>query len=196
MRETVRSAWDLLSVAYKQNIGNDSNFTFDESLFDKCYSQFQYWHKTIQKYYMKDSKKELDRHKIAAILTISIIESKAICCKTALPDDQIFIGSQLLAVTCGLSYMQDQLNQILIENNYRTIDKFDLPTPLSCDTDYLEVLARNLYFQEYGKDSDGKKIWSLNPLSLANEYFLIEYMTLLNRHIPIDTFLKEQTCNS
>lgn len=188
MKPTIKNAWDLLKIAY---LNKEDNFNFDENLFEECYKHFKYWHKLIQKEFMKDPKKELDRHKIAAILTISIIQTRAITYNKQIQDDKIFIGGQLLAITCGLSYMQDQLNQLLTEHGYKTIDKYDLPSPFSCDTNYLEVLARNLYYQEFAEDSSGEKLWRLNPLSLANDYYLIEYITLLTRGIPIEIFLKE-----
>lgn len=190
MRQTVLNAWDLLETAYNTKIKDqNSDIIFDKNLFDDCYDYFKQWRELIQKKYMKDPEKELDRHKIAAILTISIIQSKSIYYNNKISNNQIFIGLQLLAVTCGLSYMQDELNKILIENGYDPIDKYDLPIPFSCDTNYLEVIARNLYYQEHGTDLSGKKVWTFNPLDLANEYFLIEYITLIKRGIPTDTFL-------
>ena len=189
MRQTVNAAWMVLEQAYNKAKIDNPKLAFDTSAFNKCYSLFKDWRKLLLEKYMKPEVQELDRHKIAAILTISIIESQAITYDEKL-EDQIFFGAHLLAVSCGLAYMQNQLNKLLISRNQKPIKKYIMPTPFSCQTNYFEVIARNLYYEENGRDLNGNLLWRLNPLQLANTYYLVELYTLEHLNIPTDV-LKE-----
>ncbi|MEY8522009.1 hypothetical protein AALA90_03130 [Lachnospiraceae bacterium 38-10] len=189
MKETVQAAWKVLEKAYVVAKSDNPGLKFNNKAFDECYLHFKQWRKLLMEQFMKPEVMELDRHKIAAILTISIIESKAISYEGNL-DDKIFLGTQLLAVTCGLSYMQSQLNKILSMKNEKQINKYVMPIPFSCETNYFDVIARNLYYEEHVKDSNGNNLWGLNPLQLANTYYFIELYTL--EHYKINTaILKE-----
>jgi hypothetical protein len=185
MKQTVRATWEILEVAYNEAKRDNTCIVFDKGAFEDCYSHFKNWRNLILSQYMKKEVEELDRHKIAAILTISIIESKAI---TYIGDlkDKVFLGSQLLAVTCGLSYMQGQLNKLLATKQLKKIERYIMPEPFSCKTNYFEIIARNLYYEENGTDLDGNKLWRLNPLQLANTYYFIELYTLEHLSIPTD----------
>lgn len=86
--------------------------------------------------------------------------------------------------------MQAQLNKLLDLKNEKKIDRYVMPIPFSCETNYFDVICRNLYYEENSKDEDGEKLWRLNPLQLANTYYLIELYTL--EHNGISTsILKE-----
>lgn len=191
MRQTLEATWKLLECAYEIAKKEDRNIIFSKEVYNNFKLYFENWHKIILDRFMnKNIVHELDRHKIAAILVISIIQSKAISYKETL-DDEIFIGSELLALSTGLSYMQDQLNILLTEIGEKNIEKYIMPTPLSCETSYFEVIARNLYYENYATDKEENKIWSLNPLQLANTFYLIEYLTLKENDIdPVK--LKEE----
>lgn len=189
MKETVQAAWDTLEEAYLLTKLDYPGLIFNKEAFEECYSHFKKWREILLKQYMKEEVIELDRHKIAAILSISIIESKAISYNGDL-HGKIFLGLQLLSVSCGLSYMQLQLNNLLKSKNQKTINKYLMPRPHSCETNYFDVIARNLYYEEHGTDLNGRKLWGLNPLQLANTFYLIELFTL--EHYNIDTeILKE-----
>ena len=182
MRETVQAAWDILKEAYEVAKPNTPGLVFHSSKFDDCYHHFKKWRTLLLDRFMKPDVKALDRHKIAAILTISIIESKAISYEGSM-EGKIFLGTQLLAVSCGLSYMQTNLNKLLTLKNEKTIDKYIMPVPFSCETNYFDIIARNLYYEENGTDTSGEQLWRLNPLQLANTYYLIELYTLEHHHI-------------
>lgn len=191
MKEIIEAAWEYLGSAVKVMSQNEPSIKFVPEQFDFCYERFKYWHSLILQRFMNKKVIELDRHKIAAIITISIVESKAVIYTKELKDEHmLFIGLQLLATTCGLSYMQEQLNELLEQKGINPIEKYIMPEPFSCNTKYLEVIARNLYYEEYAEDNDGKKLWNLNPLQLANTFYLIELYSLEYYKIPT-TILKE-----
>lgn len=186
MRETALSAWIYLENTVKMIAEKDSALVFNPSKFDIFYDRFKYWRELILSNFMKSNVEELDRHKIASILTISAIESKCITYNSELTNEKIFLGLHLIAVSCGLSYMQQQLNMLLKEENIEPIQKYIMPTPFSCSTNYLNVIARNLYYEENATDSNGKKLWNLNPLQLSNTYYLLELYSLEHYKIPTD----------
>ena len=191
MKQTIKAAWDVLNKAYDKARETYPDIKFNKDAFDACCSCFVKWRDIIIKNFMQEEVTELDRHKIAAILTVSIIQSKAITYSGKLDDNKVFLGQEILAVQCGLTYMQDQLNKRLKEKGLDQIEKYIMPTPFSCKTNYFYVIARNLYYEEHGTDLEGKKLWSLNPLQLANAYFFIELYTL--EHLDINTeLLKEE----
>lgn len=188
MRPTAENTWTMLKKICEDAHKKDSNVCFDANCFELFYTRFKYWHALI-KNFMDSSVTELDRHKIAAILTISIIESHSITYNN-LPENTVFIGAELYALTCGFSYMQDQLNNILRSKGQTEIEKYVLPEPFYCSTKYLDVMARNLYYAETKVDDDGTKLWGLNPLELANTFYLIEYITLLSNNVPVGVLIE------
>ena len=90
MKQTVRATWEILEVAYNEAKRDNTCIVFDKGAFEDCYSHFKNWRNLILSQYMKKEVEELDRHKIAAILTISIIESKAITYIGDLKDKVLF----------------------------------------------------------------------------------------------------------
>ena len=191
MKQTVEAAWDVLAKACEKAQKITPGITFNQDAYDECCSRFINWRDIILTKFMKDDVKELDRHKIAAILTVSIIQSNAISYEEQLNDDKVFFGQEVLAVQCGLTYMQDQLNRRLKEKGLQQIERYEMPVPFSCKTNYFYVIARNLYYEEHGTDLEGKKLWALNPLQLANVYYFVELYTL--EHLGINTeLLKEE----
>lgn len=184
MDATVNAVWGMLEKECCKRKNQYPNMIFHSDAKDIFSNRCRYWRNTLLKTFMKNDVMELDRHKIAAILTISIIESKAVSYDNE-PSDKVFMGLQILAVTCGLSYMQSQLNNQLKQNG-RSIEKYWMPEPFSCTTYYLEVMARNLYYEENASDEAGNKLWRLNPLQLANTYYFLELYTLEKEKIPTD----------
>ncbi len=134
--------------------------------------------KKILDNYMDETVENLDRHKIAALIIISLLETNAISYE-GLNGDQIFIGSELLALKVGLAYMMGELNKKLAAKGIKhTIKKFYFPNAQSCPTSYIEIICRNLYYT--------KTDYNFNPLDLADRLFLLEYITLLKEDIDSD----------
>lgn len=185
--ETLFAFWDVMYLQL-QNLSRASEFlTFRDSVearasFLRIYKDYE---NDVAENYMQTHIDGLDRHKQVAILIISAIKADPVRVKVDLPDDRIFVW-QTVVVACGLSYMLNQLNIVLRSRGYtgNAITEYSLPIAFSCDTDYLNILGRNiLYIQKH----DG---WELNPVDLANTLFLLEYITLIKSNLDL-TILKE-----
>ena len=144
----------------------------------------QFTHSYVEQYkyildnYMKDKKESLDRHKVAAIIIIAIIETEILKPKT--PDEN-FTGNYALAVDVALNYMLDEINEIFKKNDTQQIEGYIFPKATTCKTEYYKIFYRNLYY------IDKNRKWTLNPLDVAERLFLLEYITLLENKIDPNT---------
>ena len=126
---------------------------------------------------MEESVDNLDRHKVAAVIIISILKTIDIEYDN-LPETNVFWGKQTVAVNIGLNYMCGELNKILAENGWDgEIERFDMPNAISCNTSFEDIMIRNLVYAE------GNPEWGLNPLTIAENLFLLEYITIIQRGI-------------
>lgn len=132
----------------------------------------------IKENYMKKEVNFLDRHKVSAIIIVSLLEVNPIKYHGEISDDQVFLGEYFLIAAVGFNYLQECLNEILAQSGIDKIEKIYFPEPFSCNVAYFDIFCRNLYFAK----SEDK--WGLNPLDIAKELFLLEYMTI--REMKID----------
>lgn len=172
MRQTIERIWTLLNVTVEKLQEQDNGIVLNRESYKRFNDIFRDLHKEIKDRYMEKSVKNLDRHKIAGIAIISIIRSDAITYQGKVDEDKEFFGQYLIAMSVGITFMQNQLNTLLFRKKVQPIKTICFPEPLSCDTPYFEILCRNLYFANNNRD------WGLNPLELAEKLFLLEYMTL------------------
>ena len=157
----------------------------EESFFLNPNSKFIFFQKfdkyidMIKVKFMTKEVTDLDRHKVAAIIICSVIESEIIQLKYTCSEEEAFIGNEKLAVTIGLSYMRETLKKIMkgVQGEDRFID-YNFPKALACDTAYINILCRNLYYS-YNE-------FILNPIDLANELYLLEYISLIQCDIDVD----------
>lgn len=171
MNKALESIWDAIIIA-KDKYSSNANITFvvDEQAKLNFFSKFKDLYNSIKHEYMRSEVLSLDRHKVAAITVCEIIDCNIIQPQT-IPEGKKFIGAEMIALSIGLSYMQTALNSALISKDVgKYIRSYVMPIALNCETDYFDILARHLYL--------AKKNYSLNPLDLADKFFLIEYLTL------------------
>lgn len=177
-------AWNALEEFYDCNIKNEyPNIGFDSSKKLDFKKYFNDEYNNIHEIYMDKDSEFLDRHKQAAILISDTIENK-IFYETSKPDkNSVFIGLHQIAILLGLSYMLQSLNELLKMHGEKSINNYIFPNAISCDTIYIDILSRDLYFQDH--TDNGVYI-----LSLSHILFMIEYYTLVLK--GIDTkILKE-----
>ena len=182
-------AWETVLEDYKRNKENyekSKKVIFHEdrkTVFFECFNKQE----QICRRFMKESTKELDSHKLAAILTISLLESD-VWEHIESNDGEISIVPEYVAVTVALGYMQNILNDYLEKLNVSTrIENYIFPIALVCDTPYIEIICRTLYYENNPKYEN----WQLNIMELSEKYYLLEYITLL--HYGIDPLeLKEK----
>lgn len=179
MTKTIKYVWNVLNGAIKA-IGDDDkkkNLTIsckDFNFFKKTFNDLYY---KILNDYMEESVDNLDRHKVAAVIIISILKTIDIEYNN-LPETKVLWGKQTVAVNIGLNYMCGELNKILAENGWDgEIEKFDMPNAISCNTSFEDIMIRNLVYAEDNPE------WGLNPLTIAENLFLLEYITIIQRGI-------------
>ena len=179
MTPLVNNIWELILEEYKKYGGNDSKLVFDASQVDNFKLLFESKYNHLKEKYMDKSVKHLDRHKVAALIIVSLLEVSPFSIQ--LPDDgqYISIANELIALKAGLAYMVQSLNKKLEQKNAKKqIETFVFPEAQSCSTSYMEIMCRNLYY--------AKRDFQLNPLDLAERLFLIEYISLIKSEINPD----------
>lgn len=187
MRQTIDTTWELLKVTVNE-VKKSSPELFLNLDAKKTYEKaFRAMHQEIKEKYMKKEVKHLDRHKVAAFIIISVIKSEAVKYAGNIPNNEVFFGQYLIAASVGISYMMNILNGILAEKEKNLIKRLWMPLAISCDTPFIEVFSRNLYF------ADTNPEWGLNPLAIAEELFILEYVTLEKAGID-PQILKGTTC--
>lgn len=171
MGPIINRTWDLLAASVAQAKQQDIHIDCNQNAFDKYKKIFKDKYDFIKINFMKSSVSALDRHKVASIIIASIIESDSVIYNQKISDGKVFFGKYQIAVSVGLSYMLDQLNEMLAKKSNK-IEKYWFPEAFSCKTPYFDIFARNLYF------THEKTNWNLNLLDIAEILFLLEYMTL------------------
>lgn len=183
MNNTIKATWNLLIETID---ATNVEIQLNEGSYDVYKEKFNYWYYKIKNDYMKQDVNFLDRHKVAGIIIVSILQSNIITCTEPVKANKIFIGQHLIAGSVGITYMQDRLNEQLIEKGKQPVERIWMPECIfSCDVPYFDIFCRNLYFAEIEKE------WGLNPLEIAKELFLLEYVTI-EKHGINPVILKEK----
>ena len=174
MRKTIEFAWKAIEAECKRFQKNDSSIQFHKEKFDDFDKIFRERYHSIMDRFMKETT-ELDSHKQAAIITISALEAEIV--QQDVSEGQISIVPQLIAINVGLSYMNDRLNDVLSKKRLGRIGRYILPVAIACDTPYIEIMSRILYYEQTQEDM------SFNVLELADRFFLLEYINLMDKGI-------------
>lgn len=184
LEKTPEYAWAALEKCFDEKIKpNYGEIKFEKTKKGSFIEAFIKLYKEVIECYMDENTKCLDRHKQAAILICCVLKENILTSQNA-PKGKRFVGKYSVALSLGLSFMLDRLNERLedVYINDKIEDLTDI-TALACPTEYFDVLFRNLYFEE-------EKQGSVFVLTLANTLFLLEYITLLKKGIDINK-LKE-----
>lgn len=169
MTETIKKTWKLLEKTIEIN----SEMKLNTNSYEQYKANFEKWVDVIKTTFMTKDVRYLDRHKVAAIIIISILESNAVASLGDVPAQKTFIGQYQAALSVGLTYMQNRLNEVLVRKKQKTVDKIWMPDfVFSCEVRYFDIAARNLYFAQQ------KLECGLNPLGIAKELFLLEFITV------------------
>lgn len=172
MKDLTKNLWHLIEQQHAKIAQLDKDFIFEKDKYDEFHDYFKKTYYYIKDRYMSDKVEYLDRHKVAALLVICVLEKKVIYHNAT--NGRFFIGAELLALRAALAYMLMKLNEKLKPHNEK-IEVIEFPEALSCDTKYLEIMCRNLYH--------AKNDYQLNPLDLAEKLYLLEQYWLLKAKI-------------
>lgn len=168
--------WDMISQGIRiMEMGCDTviHNRNSKERFEKTFEELYIY---IADEYMQCPDEPLDRHKVAAITMISVINADVVVSSQKNQDD-IFFGNYTLATDSGLQYMLSEMNKRLADKGLEQVEGYCFPVAMACETDYYRIFYRNLYF------AHNNKKWNLNPLDIAERLFLIEYMTLEDKGI-------------
>lgn len=177
MRKALESIWQSVKKAKDiYSKFDDIEIDISREKEEEFSLKFKKMYNEIKAKYMDESVKNLDRHKVAAIIICTLIDTEIIRSKKQMEDGCVFLGAEMIALSIGLSYMQRSLSNILIEKNIlNIITSYHMPKAFSCNTNYFDIFARNLYFS--------RKDYTINPLDISEKLFLLEYITLLKEGI-------------
>ena len=182
------SVWQTISDAYEKYKINCPELIFHNDKKEQFNSLYKEKYTDVMDRFMTDETKELDSHKQAALITICCLQLNIIEYSNLPSDnnDELDIIPQIIAIGVGMSYMLQCLNDLLqVKKIEKQIKQYYFPVALACNTPYEKIICRILYFEQHEDDMD------FNVLELADKYFLLEYLNLLQHGIE-PPLLKEQ----
>lgn len=177
MTKAKEQIWEMFNEVCRDLTEQDQRVQFHEENKQVFFDEYQKLYDIILKNCMdaKRGVKTLDRHKVAAIATISGIQSNFVSLVEE-KDGTIFLGKEMVSLSVALSFLQAVLNMELRNRNINvSIKKWEFPKAFTCKTDYFDIMVRNLYYSQ--------KYWQMNPLELSEKFFLIELRTLEKNNI-------------
>ena len=175
MTPIIKAYWKELKRTALYYQKKNKNICFNEDKYNEFHDVFEATYRAIRAEYMKENVTALDRHKVAAVMIVTTIETQVISYSEPIPEGQHFLGSEMLSTEVALSWMLDTLNKKLVEVGKVPIEAYFMPQAFSCDTPYFEIFTRNLFFTH--------KDYRLSPLDISEKLFLMEYITLLKNDI-------------
>ncbi len=189
MRATPGLAWNAMRDYYdKHSEDSLSEVTFSRDTKDVFINDFVKCYDNILQNYMNSPNGELDRHKQAAILLHCTIKNKLFKYKGKVEKGTVFVGCEQIGLLLCLSFMKDMLNNVLEEIGENPIEQYIFPSAFSCQTEYFDILTRDLYLQTHKDDE-------VYILFLANILFFIEYNTLKELNPSLIQKIKDHTEN-
>ncbi len=183
----IDSVWPIISEGYKNYKKTYPELIFHDEMKEQFNSLYQKKYRDIMNRFMTDDTNILDSHKQAALLTICCLQLNIVEYPEQLQNkgDELCIIPQIIAINVGLSYMLQCLNDLLqAKKIHKHIRQYYFPVALACNTPYDKIICRILYLEQHEDDMD------FNVLELADRYFLLEYINLLQHRIE-PSMLKE-----
>ena len=169
--------WQTITEAYEGYKSNYPELVFHNDKKEEFNSLYKEKYMDVMNMFMTDDTSELDSHKQAALITICCLQLNIIEYPKISSDnnDELFIIPQMIAIGVGLSYMLQCLNELLrVKNIKKQISQYYFPIALACNTPYEKIICRILYFEQNHIGN-----MEFNVLELADRYFLLEYLNLL-----------------
>ena len=177
MKPLIDKVWNLLDKEF-QDKSKNPNLKFDVTKKEQFQTVFTKNYNHILDNYMDETVEHLDRHKVTALIIVSLLEVEPLSYSN-LGEEFFFVGQEVSALKIGLAYMIEKLNEKLSSRKIdKKLKKFTFPNAQSCPTKYMEIMCRGLYFS--------KNDYMLNPLELAEKLFLLEYIALTKEGIDPD----------
>ena len=180
MKDFVEAYWHVLEEASRQFDdvkGIKVQVRLSPNDLERFHGLFaERYDQTRQK--MKNVKRPLDRHKVAALLIACTIEQKVIEVVEGLDGKNVAL--ERLAIDAGLSYMLAWLNEKLAAAGLTQLEKFYWPATYSEQLLQTSIFARCLYY--WGESGE------IEIFSLAYQLYLFEYISLLKHNIDPEVY--------
>lgn len=171
----IKQLWDELKKTTLKYQEKDDNIIFNDNVYDEFEHSFTALYNKIKERYMRSDINALDNHKIAAVFIVTVENVNVISYKKDLDKYHFFIGSEMFVTETALNFMLHFFNNRLEELELGKVDQYYMPNAFACNTPYFEIFSRNIFYSKEEKN--------LNVLNLAENLFLIEYITLLKNDI-------------
>jgi len=180
IKDLADHVWTLFEFEAHKFCNENDEFVVYKDAKEIFAKSLEYYYFFIMKNFMNNDVESLDRHKVAAIIVCALLESDPVGISVKAKRNFFYLVNETVALSVALSFMQQQLKD---EFDYEMDKKIDIskkeipyeklfdgfysmPESFSCDRDFGEILARDLYY--------AKKHFQLNPMSLSIIMFLIE----------------------
>lgn len=176
MRETTDRYWELASQQCNILSSNGTVLSMDDSVKNRYEEECSEIYNYCKRHIMKKDVENLDRHKVAAILVAKGLELDIVKWDTCAPpsDGMLFIGAEKLLLVCAVHYLAQQINELIKASgtSVQPMKIFILPKVFSCNFLYIDILSRLLHTSKEEK--------TLSVLELADKFFLMEYIAILD----------------
>lgn len=170
MTSKLELVWNNLVSHVKILAQNNHSIIVKETIYNEFENTVHNMYFDLLKKAMGQNVKYLDRHKVAAIIIVALIDIRVIECR----EDESESSMRLLyqtAFSSGLSYMLYELNHDRLSNGKDAISQYVFPHQMFGDDSYCENAVKMLCFSRDNLDG--------SILLLANILFLIEAYTLV-----------------
>lgn len=196
MKKTAEKFWELIQSQCKDNELVKFDLNSKQRYANACEKEY----KSFKSKHMKAKVDHLDRHKVGAILIAEGLECHIITLadkkieKKCKDNNELFIGEEKILISCGLYYIIQQINMVLDtaearRNEIKPMLEFKLPEALSCQTHWIDIMSRTMYYNK----EDNK----ISQLSIAEELFLLEQLAIRDYYDDsgkVLQYLKDATC--
>lgn len=172
--------WEKLEKVTLEYQKEDSDIIFCSEKRNELKKVFDQLYDKTQERYMDLNVKALDNHKSAAIFIVSTEIVNIVKYNKDLDGNHFFIGQEMFVTETILDFMLCFLNKRLKKLKIESINQYHMPVAFSCETPYFDIFSRNIF---YSKEDD-----KLNVLDLADNLFLLEYITLLKNGIDPQSY--------
>ncbi len=179
MRLTAKNFFEVLSEECRNASKNSGlNIVLDKSKEEEYLNNCDNRYEAFKSVFMVENVKNLDRHKVAAILAIEAEALDIIHINPVVENGKVFIGQEKIILYNAINYVRNQLNNILQKIGLEPMKKMRFPTAFSCKTGYIDILCRNLF---YTKDHlTDNNLLLLAEMELAEKFFLLEYISIFD----------------
>lgn len=185
----INQFWNSLLASFDRahdNMEDGNTLHFNPTRRKKYTKIFSDTYSKILDKYMTAETVRLDAHKVAAISILAALKAEVVSQEPN--EDLLSFGPYVIALDTALSYLSQKISE-KVRVKYPNKESIDLvfPVPFICDTEYFDVMARLLYYENDGSHDENDSNMRYNIFEWADRFFLLEYLTYLQSGIDPKT---------